>query len=177
MLPHIGWANAVPDSNAEVNMYINGTALSFNGYGYHDKNWGDIPFTEATSSWYWGHGRLGPYSIVWFDALDWSGNEYVSGYVTKGSTVLEASCTSGAVTVRPYGANSAYPPIAGTNPPTGYDINFNLGSAGTFNVTSVVAGVQILVPNYGRYIGPISGTIGGVNYTGTALYEEFKFKS
>lgn len=35
--PEIGWANAMPDANATVNMVIQGRTLNFTGVGYHDK--------------------------------------------------------------------------------------------------------------------------------------------
>jgi hypothetical protein len=177
-MPHVGWANAVPDANAVVNMTVNGAPLQFSGYGYHDKNWGDVPFTQAVQSWYWGHGRLGPYSIVWFDALDTTGKEYTSGYVTKGSTVLESSCSTGAVVVRPYGSNADYPPVPSSGVPTGFNIKFKLGLLGTLDVNAAVQAIQIpggAGSTYGRYIGPLTGTLGGVKYTGTALFEQFKF--
>jgi len=37
ILPHVGWANAVPDARATVDIEVNGTAISFSGIGYHDK--------------------------------------------------------------------------------------------------------------------------------------------
>ncbi|KIV99549.1 uncharacterized protein PV09_08849 [Verruconis gallopava] len=177
---HVGWANAVPDANTVVNMTVNGSALQFNGYGYHDKNWGDTVFTDVVQSWYWGHGRLGPYSIVWFDALDTSGVEHTSGYITKGSTVIESSCASGSVVARPYGANADYPPQPSSGVPTGFDITFNTGTIGTVQVQATVETIQIpgvAGTTYGRYIGPLSGTVAGKNYTGTALFEQFKFAS
>jgi hypothetical protein len=33
----MGWANAVPDADAVVNMTIDGLPLMFEGIGYHDK--------------------------------------------------------------------------------------------------------------------------------------------
>lgn len=36
-MPHIGWANAVPDAKAKVDFEIGGVALAFTGPGYHDK--------------------------------------------------------------------------------------------------------------------------------------------
>lgn len=175
ILPNVGWANAVPDSNAVVDFTVGGQPLKFNGLGYHDKNWGDIPFTTATQSWYWGHGRVGPYSVVWFDALDQNHTEYTSGYVSTGLIVLEASCAKGAVSARPYGANSVYPPPPGNPPPTGYNVQFDLGPLGKLNVQAAIATAQINEPVYGRYIGPLTATIGGKTYTGTSLFEEFKF--
>jgi hypothetical protein len=178
LFPNVGWANAIPDSNAVVDLTIGNNSLSFTGLGYHDKNWGDVPFTDAVQSWYWGHGRLGPYSLVWFDALSTSGEEYFSGYVTNGTDVIEESCSSASVIVRPFGANSDYPPTPQSGVPDGFDITFDLGSLGTLSVQATTQ--TILIPGgagttYGRYIGPLEGTLDGVSYTGTALWEQFKF--
>ncbi|KAL4735274.1 hypothetical protein BDV11DRAFT_174017 [Aspergillus similis] len=81
VLPGVGWANGIPDADVTVNVQIGDTLIDFVGIGYHDKNWGVTPFTDSVGSWYWGHARMGPYSIVWLDALDTSKNEYASGYV------------------------------------------------------------------------------------------------
>jgi len=35
--PGLGWSNILPDSEAKVDFVLNGTALSFNGAGYHDQ--------------------------------------------------------------------------------------------------------------------------------------------
>ena len=35
-MPHVGWANAVPDPQATVDFEIGGTTLAFSGAGYHD---------------------------------------------------------------------------------------------------------------------------------------------
>ena len=37
LAPGLGWANAVPDANGQVNLMLNGEPLQFNGSGYHDK--------------------------------------------------------------------------------------------------------------------------------------------
>ncbi|KAI5860319.1 hypothetical protein GGS23DRAFT_607044 [Durotheca rogersii] len=65
---------------------INGTEINLKGNGYYDNkgtisppgNWGSAPFVDTVASWYWGHRRLGPYSLVWFDATDTSGTEHVA---------------------------------------------------------------------------------------------------
>lgn len=36
-LENIGWANAVPDSEASVDIKIGDYHVKFDGYGYHDK--------------------------------------------------------------------------------------------------------------------------------------------
>jgi len=49
--PHVGWANAVPDTNANVGCNVNGTKLSFSGLGYHhDKNRSDRSFLYSVAS-------------------------------------------------------------------------------------------------------------------------------
>jgi hypothetical protein len=36
LAPKFGFANAVPDGNAKVDLVLNGSSLSFTGIGYHD---------------------------------------------------------------------------------------------------------------------------------------------
>lgn len=179
MIPHVGWSNAVPDATAIVSLSFSGddSFLSISdGIGYHDKNWGDQPFVESTEQWYWGHAHLGPYSIVWFDALNLEGQEYVSGYVAENGKVLEASSVSKAVVVRPWGANSTYPPTVTTGPTEGLEIEFSLDD-GTTLVANVTTGVTLVeVTGYIRNIGTVEGGVQGEElYTGTALFEQFAF--
>lgn len=176
ILPHVGWANAVPDATTTVSLIFsdNSTLRFIDGVGYHDKNWGDQPFVESTSQWYWGHAHLGPYSIVWFDALDLAGEEYFSGYVAENGKVIETSCAAQAVVVRPWGANSTYPPTMTTGRMEGLGVEFDLGN-GTTLVANVTTGT-ILTENavYLRTLGTVEGGIdGGEVYTGRALLERF----
>lgn len=179
-MPHVGWANAVPDSLATVNFTINGTALSFTGPGYHDKNWGDQPFFNSTASWFWGHGHLGRSSIVWFDAISTYGlTEHFSSYAAKDGRILAASCVNGSsVVVRPWGGEDTYPPPPTTGNPDGFILTFAdvEGKAMTVNVTTVVAAVEF-ENVYDRWLGTLSGGLVGHNetvWTGVAQYEEFK---
>lgn len=178
LMPHIGWANTVPDALATVNFSLNGTELAFTVPGYHDKNWGDQPFFQSVGSWYWGHGRLGPYSIVWFDALDYGGTEYFSSYVAKDGVILSASCVANAsVLVRPWGGEDGYPPPATDAVPEGFVVTYAdvEGGALVVNVTTATAAVADGYV-YDRWIGTVAGgfTDGRGNWTGVAQYEEFK---
>lgn len=176
IMPHVGWSNAVPDATAAVSLsFSDNTTLSFvDGVGYHDKNWGDQPFAQSTSQWYWGHAHVGPYSIVWFDALDLAGQEYVSGYVARGGEVLAASCSPLAVVVRPWGANSTYPPTMTTGPMEGLEIKFDLGGGKTLLANVTTDTILYEDPGYARTIGTVEGGIDGEDsYTGRALFEEF----
>ncbi|KAF7712413.1 Uncharacterized protein PECH_004338 [Penicillium ucsense] len=67
--PHVGWAALVPDAAGSADITVVGSRLQFQGPAYHDKNWSDRPFVASVSSWYWGHGQLGSYSVVWFSYL------------------------------------------------------------------------------------------------------------
>lgn len=183
VLPNIGWANAVPDAQATASLTFftddetaEPTTLEFSdGAGYHDKNWGAQSFVSSTSQWYWGHARLGPYSLVWFDALDWAGDEYVSGYVVQDGKVLEASCTAQAVTVRPWGINSTYPPTLATGLPEGLEATFDLGNGTTLAANVTTGAVAVFSPGYLRALGTVEGGIvGGEMYTGgRTLFEQF----
>ncbi|KAH7042850.1 hypothetical protein B0J12DRAFT_761531 [Macrophomina phaseolina] len=135
IIPGIGWANAVPDAHATANLTFtrdNDTnSLVFSdGIGYHDKNWGSIPFTEATKGWFWGHAKLGVYSVVWFQALDWQDVVYMSGYVTRDGQVIGAGCSAASVQVRPTGAGTRWPPTANASLATGFSMEFELPQSG-----------------------------------------------
>ncbi|PTB57241.1 hypothetical protein M431DRAFT_4303 [Trichoderma harzianum CBS 226.95] len=183
MLPNVGWANAVPDAYASVDLVINGTKLQFSdGIGYHDKNWGTAPLADNLETWYWGHARVGPYSIVWFDATPPNGAERFSAYVAKNGIVAQASCANKSVFVRPWGANSTYPPLPSTGPMQGIEVTFELGNGETL-AANVTTGAFVASDGdyYVRTLGSLSATIKSpgrddeVFHGGRALYEEFKF--
>jgi hypothetical protein len=187
LLPGVGWANVVPDAVANIDIVIHGSGLKFIGVGYHDKNWGSAPFATAVQSWYWGHGRVGPYSLVWFSAISPSNVTYVSGYVTTTkpshkdkSCVVTSSCDLSNFTIRPTGANSTYPPRISGGEPQGYHMEFAVEDGNTLMVdltrtltlqSSGGGGV------YTRWIGSLRGNIKGTGqaWTGTGLWEQFAF--
>ncbi|KAK5132436.1 hypothetical protein LTR08_009047 [Meristemomyces frigidus] len=177
LMPHIGWANAVPDAVAHVHFHINGTELAFTGPGYHDKNWGDRQFFESVGSWYWGHGRLGPYSIVWFDARTETGVEHFSAYVAKDGKIVTGSCANGSVVARPWGGEDMYPPPATTQNPDGFELRFAdvEGRELVVNVTTAVTLVDFGAV-YERWTGTLEGGFldGKGHWKGLALLEEFK---
>lgn len=139
------------------------------------QNWGDQPWLASINSSYWGHSRLGPYSVVWADARDPEGKEYFSGYVAEGGKILSASCALNSVMVRPWGGDSTYPPVLGQGDPKGFEVTFSVEDhVMRINVTSslVVAGDPGV---YTRFIGSSrGGFVGGEVFEGVALFEEFK---
>ncbi|KAF7373140.1 hypothetical protein MSAN_00521900 [Mycena sanguinolenta] len=179
--PGIGWANAIPDAVSVVDLNIDGTRLAFSGSGYHDKNWSNQVFTSLVGSWYWGHGRIGAYSIVWFDFLDPTGKEAVSAYVAKENKIIATSCALGSITVRPTGQNATYPPVISTGNPSGYHIDFDLGCEGTLVVdVEVLGNIVVVNPEYGRFVGNMTGSVSPMEgeattgLVGMALFEQFK---
>ncbi|KAJ5595592.1 Hydroxyneurosporene synthase [Penicillium hispanicum] len=186
LAPHIGWACLKPDAVGSVDITIQGSRLQFQGPAYHDKNWSDRPFTESVQSWYWGHGRVGSYSIVWFSYLalnDPTNTTYVSSYVARDGEVLISACSSSLLTVRPVGKDEStggrYPPRAG-DIPVGFQLVFDLGEANGWlkvNVTaeSVVAGDE---EYYMRWTGSLTGEavegkIAQSSLDGVAVFEQF----
>lgn len=107
IIPDIYWANTVSDANATVNISIGGEPLRFEGLGYHDKKWGVKPLSQTLDTWYLGHARLGPYSLVWFDALDKHGKEHLSAWISSDGTTMFQSCEDRSVVVRPWGKDCA----------------------------------------------------------------------
>ncbi|KAF9020615.1 RFC1-domain-containing protein [Hymenopellis radicata] len=178
--PNIGWANAVPDAAATVDMMVGGTRLTFKGAGYHDKTWSPQPFGASVALWYWGHGRVGPYSVVWFDSLNVDGTEHGSAYVAKDNTILVASCDLSSIRVRPTGENATYPPGSDTGLPSGYHITLDLGPEGVLEIDATVVESLMPLPWYGRFVGNLRGSItpvggaGGDLMSGVALFEQLK---
>lgn len=185
LMPHIGWANAIPDGCAEAAFTINGSLFTLSGRGYHDKNWGDQVFSDSVGSWYWGHARLGKYSIVWFDALDQTGHRYTSSYVASNGKILVASHDGGDIHLRPFGAGTSYPPHISDNSPEGFHIIMSVPDLGTINAT-VTTDQSILgaFPRspYRRWAGRITGTVevgtveaGKEVISGVTSFEQFTF--
>lgn len=176
VLPHVYWSNTVPDAATAVDLVLPDGHLQFqDGIGYHDKNWGDAPFVTAVSSWYWGHARVGPYSLVWLDAWDTKDTEYATGYVVKDGKVLQSSCAPGSLQVRPWPRNQDR--FAAKQ---GLSLLFQANdTAITLNITTDLLLVDI--PVYVRAKGAVSGTILGSDgiedhlQDGIAVFEQFNF--
>lgn len=141
------------------------------------QNCGSIPFFAEVGSWYWGHGHLGPYSIVWFDALSLTGKEYFSAYVAKDGKILCGSCKNDVVKVRPWGGEDTYPPPHNSKVPKGFEVVFSdvEGKEMRVNVTNT----DVVIPYanvYDRIIGTLEGGFvgDGETWTGVAQYEQFK---
>jgi hypothetical protein len=136
------------------------------------ENWGTAPFNESVASWYWGRGRLGPYSVVWFDGVDTKGTEHVAAYVAKEGKIIH-SAKSGLI-VRPTGANAVYPPHRG-DIPDGFHAKIDMGIAGVleFDVIHTVDPI-LQEDNHANWRGILSGGFEGqAILTGTASYEQF----
>ncbi|CAG9984563.1 unnamed protein product [Clonostachys byssicola] len=169
--PSVGWTNAVPDADASVSLSVGGTAVEWSGIGYHDKNWGTEFFGSTFNSWYWGHVRIGPYSVVWFSVLAPGDRQYLSGYVAKDREVINASCGPGSVIVRPVG--TPYPRGSDPNWPLGYHISIGIGEGKTLNVTVEQTGVIISSEGSRRLIGRATGSVnGGLQLEGYGQWEE-----
>lgn len=129
----------------------------------------------AVSSWYWGHARVGPYSVVWFDAWDANVNEYASGYVVKDGKVLQGSCGEGGVQVRPWAGNQDR--FAAKQ---GLGITFHSDKT-TVKLNVTTDEVLVDIPVYVRAKGAVSGIVLGPDgnedvHDGVAVFEQFNFR-
>jgi hypothetical protein len=144
------------------------------------QNWGAQPFAANVNSWYWGHGRIGP-----FDFLALNGTEYVSAYASECGAIVSASCAPNALRVRPTG-DDTYPPHRSTGDPSGYHITLDLGGNGTLVVDASITGIPMdnVLDEYSRYVGILTGSVvpvgeqeveGAVEVLqGKAIFEQFK---
>ncbi|KAJ3544000.1 hypothetical protein NM208_g3285 [Fusarium decemcellulare] len=145
----VGWANALPDANATAFLRIGDTAMSFKGYGYHDKTWVNRPFEKALQAAFWGHARLGPYAVVWWHSHGKMGGSSHLVALTAPTTRLG------------WGKGQIWPLVPGTPAPEGMIMRWDLGDAGVFvaNITSTDIFVDIPFWQAGR--GPVSGGFEG----------------
>ncbi|ROV93912.1 hypothetical protein VSDG_06284 [Cytospora chrysosperma] len=177
---HILWMNLVPDAVASVDIKVNGTLVSFNGSGYHDKNWGTNSYSDVLNQWYWGHGRSGPYSVVFFWIIQDNGEIVASAYVTKHDKVIYSTCDPESVVIRPFDTEGiVYPvPFNGSASLEGLYINIDAGNGtGKFAFTAQRSNVIQTDGNpstYRRWIGSLTGgaQANGENSTGFALWEQ-----
>jgi len=178
--PHIGWANAMPSADVTGTITMgNGTeTMHFsNALGYHDMNWSNRPLFESINSWYWGHAKLGPYTLVWYDALDSTGAEHVGGFVSvdgHGSEPIMSSCKLGDVRVRPQGKGAQYPPDAQHSDFASLHVELHTED-GLLVADVVPMGDNLVEPGlYQLKFGQIKGGLqGGEVYEGIAEFEEF----
>lgn len=155
----------------------NGTSFNtINGIGYHDKNWGHASVITSPKYWDWGHARSGPYSVVWYDLVDYNNTEHVSAYAVRDGEAIQVSCADTALQVRQCGNNGTYPPAAGLAEAKSLTAQFDLGAEGVL-VANVTKG--LIVHNdvvYVRAVGSVNGGIKGKeSFEGRAFFEEFVY--
>ncbi|EFQ97093.1 hypothetical protein MGYG_00136 [Nannizzia gypsea CBS 118893] len=93
--PHVGWANAIPDGNASVDMAIAGSSLRFHGTAYHDKVSVLCKATAAPNilfNVYCGRTRIGLYSVFWSYVVTPQQTKHVSAYVAVNGKIRHAAC-------------------------------------------------------------------------------------
>ncbi|KAJ5734946.1 uncharacterized protein N7483_000071 [Penicillium malachiteum] len=176
-----GWANLIPDANATVDMNVKGTSLQFQGRAYHDKlSLPSLP-TIIIDSWYWGHGEIGGYSLVWFSGISSSNATLGSTYVSKDGTVLVSTCDTTKTIVRPTGNATAahYPPVAGDTP-DGFTVEIELAEDEWLRVNVSIANEVVGDGEYHiRWTGNLVGSVedkDGVRALeggGVAFFEQF----
>ena len=156
-MPHFGWTNAVPDSSTSASLTLSdGSTQIFTGSGYHDHNWGDIPFPEILSEWYWGRGRVGPFSFTFSKGSDFAHTPFAVGYVAENGEILASSCQASETLLTP------------TNGPGG-DGDLEILAVEIFIDSKTTLGLQIGVQAiiseapgaYYRWTGNVTGGIQG----------------
>jgi hypothetical protein len=129
--------------------------------GYHDHNWGGLGLLAKTRTWYWGHATVGPYSLLWFDALAYDNTRWTFAYLVNNGNVLLSTPNTHQISVLPSGNGTSYPPPNNGNNPTGFTVNFSgdHGERWSFCVQSQRVAVNQISPTelYTRWTGTISG--------------------
>jgi hypothetical protein len=59
-----GWSPCVPMGKVTATYRIGSEVHETTGTGYHDHNWMNQEMAHLVDHWYWGRGKVGPYSFV-----------------------------------------------------------------------------------------------------------------
>jgi predicted secreted hydrolase len=58
-----GWVIPMPSASVTGELYIKGSTIPVEGYGYHDHNWGNYHTSQTFRGWYWGRVHNDRYTI------------------------------------------------------------------------------------------------------------------
>ncbi|KAK7422822.1 hypothetical protein QQX98_001384 [Neonectria punicea] len=161
ILPGLGWTSAVPDGESVVSLTVNGEPLEFLGSGYHDKDW--------------GHGRAGPYSIVWTRGVNIDGVHFYSGYASLQGREATIKCEG--VEIVPHLTNKTSPGL----PKPFVDrltLKFHLDDQEEDLEAEVVPHlVQATGGNFVQYLTNVTVAIGDQSWTGFGVSDFAAFAS
>lgn len=163
----MAWANALPDADVTVHLKIGSdTEIHLKeAYGYHDKTWWDAAFDTSIQTAYWGHARLGPWTVVWFMARGQDAKEVSSEYLVKDGMIWAARCITENATSSTKGwggEDFVYPMLPNTPHPKGMYFRWDLGSQGVFVANITGDGLTVLDrPYWAIYRGDMVGGIEG----------------
>ncbi|KAK1141741.1 hypothetical protein N8T08_008839 [Aspergillus melleus] len=125
-----------PDLKATVEFEVDDEHISYSGIGYQDKNWVDLPLPAILGPWYWGHVRVGDYSLVWYELISKYGGTYYSSYLAQDGDILTANCANDKLKIRPFDKDGLYLPPGETSLPAGFTVSIDSPDDGRFTVNT-----------------------------------------
>lgn len=75
------WHVPVPRALVSGAITVQGEHIGVEGHGYHDHNWGEVPFIYLIDNWNWGHIVHGELGIIWADITLYRGLDYERIYM------------------------------------------------------------------------------------------------
>lgn len=181
VLPGLGWTNAMPGANVSGVLYATDgddkvTTHKFtNGStGYHDMNWGAIPFVESENGWWWGRASVGPYAVVFWHGDTLQDKPVGLGYIadTSSGKIITSNCVANQTTVTPTWHGPKHNQTLRS-----IDVVVHVpDSHDTLQLTIQAEVTALYAPGeYGRWVGSVSGGMqGGKQYhDGQAIFENF----
>lgn len=123
------------------------------------QNWVDLPLPVILGPWYWGHVRVGNYSLVWYELVSKFGGMYYSGYLARDGQILTANCANDTLRVRSFNKDGHYLPPGELSIPHGFTISAEVPGSGRFtvNITNDVVFLLNPEPIARRWVGRASG--------------------
>ncbi|GGZ29707.1 hypothetical protein GCM10010365_57600 [Streptomyces poonensis] len=102
---YMAWLPTVPHGRAEGTVTVNGTTRPFTGIGYHDHNWGTLPFPYFMDHWRWGRASADRYAVICGDVHlrpEWGSGSAPTIVIddTRTGRRLVGACSDRSVTAR-----------------------------------------------------------------------------
>ena len=91
---YAAWLCAVPEGDVSLELSMDGHSATYQGSGYHDHNWGNLPLWRMQNNWYWGRAKTEDYVVISFDIVttaDYGFEEFTTFVLFKDGAVIAES--------------------------------------------------------------------------------------
>lgn len=182
LIPLLNWNEAIPGGFVQTKFVLNGTELSFDGFGGADRNWGSYIWDFVADHWWWVRVQTGPYTLVFWkivSGIDEKTHTYAH-LLEHGIPIVEFSSTDASesqATLTLLYNGTTHGSFEDTSTGFAIDLNLPAGESYHFEVEHVNIVFEAPPSNdeYTRFVNTaMGGKIGAKQFAGVAKSEQNK---